>query len=184
MLAYSAIAHAGYILVGIVANSASGFGAVLFYLVVYTVMNLGAFSIVLSLSRTGDARVNLEDYAGLGRTSPLLAAALSVFLLSLAGVPLTAGFMGKLYLFGAAIQKGYVGLAIIGVLNSLLSVFYYFRVMVVMYMSEPRDPIAEPARIGAPVLAIFAIAVFAVLWLGVYPAGILNLATHSIPVLK
>jgi NADH-quinone oxidoreductase subunit N len=184
MLAYSAIAHAGYILVGIVANSASGFGAVLFYLVVYTVMNLGAFSIVLSLSRTGDARVNLEDYAGLGRTSPLLAAALSVFLLSLAGIPLTAGFMGKLYLFSAAIQKGYVGLAIIGVLNSLLSVFYYFRVMVVMYMSEPREPVTEPALIGAPVLAIFAIAVFAVLWLGVYPAGILNLATHSIPVLK
>jgi NADH-quinone oxidoreductase subunit N len=126
MLAYSAIAHAGYILVGIVSNSRPGFGAVLFYLVVYTTMNLGALTIVLSLSRKGDARVNLDDYAGLGRRYPIAAGALAIFLISLAGIPLTGGFVGKFYLFSAAIKEGFLGLAVIGVLNSVLSVYYYF----------------------------------------------------------
>jgi NADH-quinone oxidoreductase subunit N len=184
MLAYSAIAHAGYILIGIVANSESGLGAVLFYLVVYTVMNLGALSIVLSLSRQGDLRVTLDDYAGLGRTAPFAAAALSVFLVSLAGIPLTGGFMGKLYLFSAAIQRGYIGLAIIGVLNSLISVFYYFRVLIVMYMREPAVGQPSPASISPPVLLILGIGVAAVLWLGVYPAQVLNLASHSVLALK
>jgi NADH-quinone oxidoreductase subunit N len=184
MLAYSAIAHAGYILIGIVANSQAGFGAVLFYLVVYTVMNLGALSIILSLSRQGDLRVTLDDYAGLGRTAPFAAAALSIFLVSLAGIPLTGGFMGKLYLFSAAIQTGYIGLAIIGVLNSLISVFYYFRVMIVMYMREPAAGQPSPAPISAPVLLILAIGVAAVLWLGIYPAQVLNLASHSVLALK
>jgi len=179
MLAYSAIAHAGYILVGIVANTHIGFGAVLFYLVVYTVMNLGAFSIVLSLSHKGDVRVNLDDYAGLGRKAPFVAAALSLFLISLAGFPLTGGFIGKFYLFTAAIQKGYVGLAIVGVLNSVLSVFYYFRLMVIMYMREPYEGQPEPDPISLPVMAIVAIGVVGILWLGVNPAMILNLATNS-----
>ena len=129
MLAYSAIAHAGYILVGIVVNSELGFSAVLFYLVVYTVMNLVAFSVILSFSRTGDSRVNLEDYAGLGRSAPFAAAALSLALISLAGIPLTGGFMGKLYLFSAAIKEGFIWLVVIAVLNSVVSVFYYFRLM-------------------------------------------------------
>ena len=184
MLAYSAIAHAGYILIGFVVNSRDGFAAVLFYLVGYTVMNLGALSVVLSLSGRGDTRVTLEDYAGLGRTAPFAAAALSVFLISLAGIPLTGGFIGKLYLFSAAVKAGYIGLTIVAVLNSVVSVYYYFRIMVVMYMSEAAEPGAGPVPIATPVLAIFAIAVIAVLWLGIYPAGILNLATHSIPVLK
>ncbi len=128
--------------------------------------------------------MSLDDYAGLGRTSPFLAAALSVFLVSLAGIPLTGGFMGKFYLFSAAIQKGYIGLAIIGVLNSLLSVYYYFRVLIVMYMREPAQPPLEPAPMALPVLAIIALGVVCVFWLGVYPAHILNLAAHSIPVLK
>ncbi len=179
MLAYSAIAHAGYILVGIVANSQTGFSAVLFYLVVYTIMNLGAFSIVLSLSHKGDMRVSLDDYAGLGRRAPLAAAALSLFLISLAGIPLTGGFVGKFYLFSAAIQKGYVGLAIIAVLNSVLSVFYYFRLMVIMYMREPLAGQPEPDPIGIPVMAIVAINVIGILWLGIDPALILNLAANS-----
>jgi NADH-quinone oxidoreductase subunit N len=179
MLAYSAIAHAGYILVGIVANSDSGVGAVLFYLVVYTVMNLGAFSVVLSLSRKGDQRVNIEDYCGLGRRMPFAAAALSVFLVSLAGFPLTGGFIGKLYLFSAAIQKGYLGLAIIGMLNSVISVFYYFRLMVVMYMREPVDEQPEPDPMTLPVSAVVAIGIFGVFWLGIYPSFVLNLATFS-----
>ena len=184
MLAYSAIAHAGYILVGIVANTAAGFGAVLFYLVVYTVMNLGAFCVVLSLSRKGDLSVNIDDYAGLGHRAPVAAAALSVFLISLAGFPLTGGFIGKFYLFSAAIQTGYLGLAIIGVLNSVLSVFYYFRLMVVMYMREPYEGQPAPDAISPPVLLIIVVAMAAILLLGVYPAPMLNIASHSALALK
>jgi NADH-quinone oxidoreductase subunit N len=184
MLAYSAIAHAGYILIGIVAHNRAGLGAVLFYLVVYTVMNAGAFCIVLSLSRKGDLRVNLDDYTGLGRKAPLVAASLSIFLISLAGFPLTGGFMGKFYLFSAAIQQGYIGLAIIAVLNSLVSVFYYFRLMVVMYMKEAYEAQPQPDPISLPVLGITLVAALGVLWLGVYPAPFLNLATQSALVLK
>ncbi|MBZ5495104.1 MAG: NADH-quinone oxidoreductase subunit N [Acidobacteriia bacterium] len=178
MLAYSAIAHAGYILVGIVANSSAGHRAVIFYLIVYTAMNLGALSIVLSLSRQGDQRVKLEDYAGMGRTQPLTAAALSLFLISLAGIPLTGGFIGKFFLFSAAIQRGYVGLAIIGVLNSVLSVYYYFRLMVYMYMKEPQE--AQIESIPLTALAAIAIAALGVLWAGISPNWILNLASRSI----
>jgi NADH-quinone oxidoreductase subunit N len=184
MLAYSSIAHAGYILIGIVINSRNGLGAVLFYLVAYTVMNLGALSIILSLSGKGDSRVHLDDYAGLARRAPVLAAALSLFLISLAGIPLTAGFMGKFYLFSAAIQRGYTGLAILGVLNSVVSVYYYFRVMIVMYMKEATAETPTPEPIALPVLGIVLISAIAVLWLGVFPSQILNLAGHSALALK
>jgi len=184
MLAYSSIAHAGYILIGIVINSRNGLGAVLFYLVVYTVMNLGALSIILSLSGKGDSHVHLEDYAGLSRRAPVLAAALSLFLISLAGIPLTAGFMGKFYLFSAAIQRGYTGLAIIGVLNSVISVYYYFRVMIMMYMKEAPAGAPAPEPIALPVLGIVVIAAVAVVLLGVFPSQILNLAGRSALALK
>jgi NADH-quinone oxidoreductase subunit N len=183
MLAYSAIAHAGYLLIGLVANTGSGYGAVLFYLVVYSVMNLGALSIVLSLSGEGDKRVNLNDYAGLGHSAPFAAAALSVFLISLAGIPLTGGFVGKFYLFSAALPN-YLGLVIIGVLNSVVSVYYYFRVMVFMYMREPAPEGPGPEPIGLPVMAIIALCAVAVLWLGINPTGLLNLASNSVLTLK
>ena len=184
MLAYSAIAHAGYILIGLVAHNRAGLGAVLFYLIVYTVMNAGAFCIILSLSRKGDFRVNLDDYTGLGHKAPLAAAALSIFLISLAGIPLTGGFMGKVYLFSAALQQGYIGLAVIGVLNSVVSVFYYFRLMVLMYMKESSPGQPEPDPISLPVLGITLVAALGVLWLGIYPAPFLNLAAQSTLVLK
>ena len=184
MLAYSAIAHAGYILVGIVANSSQGFSAVLFYLVIYTAMNLVAFSIILSLSRKGDMGVTIEDYAGLGRTNPFAAAAFSLALISLAGIPLTGGFIGKFYIFSAAIQNGYIGLAVIGVLNSLVSVFYYFRLMVAMYMREPDAQAAEPEAIGWPVQVIIVMGLVAIIWLGIFPDQILALAGHSNLALK
>jgi NADH-quinone oxidoreductase subunit N len=184
MLAYSAIAHAGYILIGIVVKSEMGFSAILFYLVIYTVMNLVAFSVVLSLSRAGDARVFLEDYAGLGRTAPFAAAALSLALISLAGIPLTGGFIGKFYLFSAAIQKGFIGLAVIGVLNSVLSVFYYFRLMVFMYMREAAEEAPEPETISWPVQVVIGIGVVCILWLGIRPDQILTLAGYSSLVLK
>ncbi len=178
MLAYSAIAHAGYILVGIVTNSNAGYRAVIFYVIVYTAMNLGALSIVLSLSREGDQRVNLDDYAGLGKTQPWAAAALSLFLVSLAGIPLTGGFMGKFYLFSAAIHEGYVGLAIVGVLNSVLSVYYYFRLMIFMYMKAPQGPETEAIPLTA--LAAIAIAAAGVVWAGISPTWLLNLASRSL----
>jgi len=184
MLAYSAIAHGGYILVGLVANSRAGLGAVAFYLVAYTLMNLGALSIVLSFSRKGDACVHLDDYAGLGRLAPLSAAALSLFLISLAGIPLTGGFIGKFYLFGAAIAEGYVGLAIIGVLNSVVSVYYYFRVMVYMYMRDPREGQPRPEPLVLVVSAVVLIAALGILWLGVSPGRILDLAMNSALALK
>jgi len=128
--------------------------------------------------------VSLDDYSGLSYRSPLTAAALSVFLISLAGIPLTGGFVGKFYLFSAAIQKGYVGLAIVGVLNSVLSVFYYFRLMVIMYMREPVEARGETEPISFAVSAVIAIGVLGTFWLGLYPAQILNLAYLSSLALK
>ena len=184
MLAYSAIAHAGYILIGIVASTEDGISAVLFYLVAYTVMNLLAFSIVLSFSRSGDMRVNLDDYAGLARRAPMAAAALALALISLAGIPLTGGFMGKFYLFSAAIQEKLIGLAVIGVLNSVVSVFYYFRLLVYMYMKEPADDAPQPDSISWPVKAIIVLGTIGIFLLGVYPAPILALAARSAFALK
>jgi NADH-quinone oxidoreductase subunit N len=184
MLAYSAIAHAGYILIGIVVHNNMGLSAVLFYLVIYTVMNLVAFSVVLSLSGKGDSRVYLKDYAGLGRKAPFAAAALSLALISLAGIPLTGGFIGKLYLFSAAIQKGYVGLAIIAVLNSVVSVFYYFRLMVFMYMTESGEEALEHESISWPVLALIGMGLILILLLGIHPDQMLALAGHSSLALK
>lgn len=184
MLAYSAIAHAGYLLIGIVSNSDMGFSAVLFYLVVYTIMNLLAFSIILSFSQTGDYRVNLDDYVGLARKAPFAAAALSLALISLAGIPLTGGFMGKFYLFSAAVQKGYIGLAIIGVLNSVVSVYYYFRLLVLMYMREPGEDSLQPEPIGWPMRIIIGMGIVGILWLGIFPDQILTLAGYSSLALK
>lgn len=183
MLAYSAIAQAGYLLVGIVAHSPAGQAAVAFYLMAYTLMNLGAMSVVLSLSRQGDARVHLEDYSGLARSAPVPAAALSLFLISLAGIPLTGGFIGKFYLFGAALAQGFIGLVVIAVLNSVLSVYYYFRVMVYMYMREPADE-QQPATIPVPVMAVILIAAAGILVLGIVPGPAMNLAAGSTLALK
>jgi NADH-quinone oxidoreductase subunit N len=147
-------------------------------------MNLLAFSVVLSLSRQGDMHVHLSDYAGLARKSPFAAAVLSLALISLAGIPLTGGFMGKFYLFSAAIQQGYIALAIIGVLNSVVSVFYYFRIMVYMYMKEPGEQALEPETVSWPVQAIMVLGAIGVLFLGVWPAPILELAARSSFALK
>jgi NADH-quinone oxidoreductase subunit N len=184
MLAYSAIAHAGYILIGIVANNQTGYSAVLFYLVIYAAMNLVAFGVILSFSQTGDSRVNLDDYIGLGRRAPFAAAALSLALISLAGIPLTGGFMGKLYLFSAAIQSKYVILVVIAVLNSVVSVFYYFRLIVYMYMKEPGADMAELEPIGRPIQAIIVIGCILILLLGIHPDHILALADYSKLALK
>jgi NADH-quinone oxidoreductase subunit N len=179
MLAYSSIAHAGYILVALVAGSPLGSGSVLFYLAAYVCMNLGAFAVIIALSRADGERLTFDQYAGLGRRHPVLGAAMALFMFSLAGVPPTGGFMGKLYVFSAAIQADYVGLAILGVLNSVVSAFYYLRVTVVMYMAAPEvEPVpGEPSP--SLVLAIL-LAAWGTVVLGVLPARVYEMALRCV----
>ena len=139
MLAYSSIAHAGYALVGFAAGNAEGAAGILFYMLSYAFMNIGAFAIIVLVGKKGEANNNVSDYAGLGFRRPVLALLMSIFLFSLAGIPPTVGFIGKFYLFSAAIKSGYIWLAVIGVMNSLVSVWYYLGVIVNIYMMPESD---------------------------------------------
>jgi NADH-quinone oxidoreductase subunit N len=178
MLAYSSIAHAGYLLLGIVATNATGKAAILFYLLAYAVTNLGALGIVAVLGTPENEHDELRDFAGLWRSRPALAGLMTVFLLSLGGFPPTAGFIGKWYIFSAAVQEGHYALAIIGVLTSVVSVFFYLRIVVMMYMSEGAD-VRRPAA-SASAIAGLALATLAVFYLGVLPTQVLDLARRSI----
>ncbi|MBI5836230.1 MAG: NADH-quinone oxidoreductase subunit N [Candidatus Eisenbacteria bacterium] len=180
MLAYSSIAHAGYLLVAMVAGGDDGRAALLFYFLPYALMNLGAFAVITALERQkgGDA-VLIDDYSGLASRSPWLALAMAVFLFSLAGIPPTAGFMGKFYIFKAAVQTGHLGLAIVGVLNSVISVFYYLRPVVAMYMQEPGENHAVPA--AKPVVnALMLASILALLYMGIQPGGLFDMALQSV----
>jgi NADH-quinone oxidoreductase subunit N len=179
LLAYSSIAHAGYILVAFVSGSAEGEAAALFYLLAYALMNIGAFAIVTIVSGKGDQRVQVDDFAGIGTTHPVLAASLSILLLSLAGIPLTAGFTGKFFIFRAALGSHLIWLTIIGVLNSAISVYYYLRVIVSMYMKEPVEN-APMTSISPSMTSVLVISVFGVLLLGVFPDWAINLARNSV----
>ncbi len=182
MLAYSSIAHAGYLLVALVAGGPSGISSAMFYLVVYALMNLGAFAVMIALQNRGQELLLLADYAGLGFRRPALAACMSLFMFSLAGLPPTAGFMGKLYIFSAALEGHYPVLAVIGVLNSVISVYFYFRVIVIMYMSEPAGQLSAAP---SPVAAYCAVALSALgtLQFGLFPGRLLDLARQSVGVL-
>ena len=137
MLAYSSIAHAGYILMGVVAGTERGVSAMLIYILIYSFMQLGAFAVVLLLRRQRrPSATNLKDFSGLSFRNPFAAFAMLLFMLSLGGIPPTAGFMGKFWLFSAAIDAGYVWLAVIGVLNSAISLYYYIRIVVFMYLKK------------------------------------------------
>jgi len=173
MLAYSSIAHAGYIAVAFAAVSRRGVSAALFYLLAYSLMNLGAFAIVTMLGRSEDKLVNLTDFAGLGAKRPGLAALLSVFLLSLAGVPGTAGFAGKFFIFRAALESRLLWLAIIGVLTTEVSFYYYLYVIVQMYMREPAEEFAD-VRVPASVKFALLVSVVGTLYLGVLPTSVLE----------
>ena len=178
MLAYSSIAHAGYILVAVAAGGAEGASAAIFYLAIYAVMNLGAFGVLTLLGRGAQERVLVADVAGLGFRRPLLGLALAVFMISLGGIPPTAGFLGKVQVFGTAIQAGLLPLVVVGVLNSVVSVFYYLRVTVSLYMEEPQG---EPAGIAltAPAAIALALALALTLWWGVQAGGLLLQAQRS-----
>jgi NADH-quinone oxidoreductase subunit N len=184
MLAYSSIAHVGYMLVGVVAGGALGNGSVLFYMLVYTFTTAGAFGAIVLLERAGQEAVKIEDFAGLAARHPLLAVTLSIFLLSLIGIPPTAGFVGKFYLFGAAVKSGYVWLAVIGVLNSAAAAYYYLRLIVYMYMREPEGAptVLAPSLSGALALMV---ALWGVVQLGVAPGPLFDLAQAAVvPLLK
>ena len=173
MLAYSSVAHAGYLLTALVAAPSVATEAVLFYLVAYAAVNLGGFGLVSALAR-GDGREPIApaDMAGLAERRPVLAALLALFLVSLTGVPVSAGFVGKFYLFSAAVSGGYVVLAVVGVLMSVVSAYYYLRVVVTMYMREPAVEQAWPAVAPASSLAL-AVSAVLVLGLGIYPGPVL-----------
>ncbi len=184
MLAYSSIAHVGYMLVGLVAGGAAGAGAVLFYLLAYTFTTAGTFGVITLCVRAGEEAVDVRDYAGLGRRHPVLAFALALLLLSLVGIPPLAGFVGKFYLFGAAVRAGFVWLAVLGVLNSAIAAYYYLRVIVTMYMQEPDGQSASVAPSFAGGLAL-TIAVIGVVLLGLMPAPFVDLAQVAVaPLLR
>ena len=181
MLAYSSIAHAGYLLLGIIATNDTGKAAILFYLLAYAVTNLGALGIVAILGTPQEEHDELRDFAGLWQSRPALAGLMTVFLLSLGGFPPTAGFIGKWYIFTAAVQDGHYWLAIIGVLTSVVSVFFYLRIVVMMYMSDeaPGMALRRPV-VTASAMAGLALATVGVLYLGVLPTRVLDLALDSI----
>jgi NADH-quinone oxidoreductase subunit N len=182
LLAYSSIAHAGYVLVAFATLPNSGIPAAMFYTASYAAMNVGAFAVVSHFASTGERYVTLQDYAGLGRRSPLLAATLTIFLLSLIGIPITGGFFAKFYVFAAALQANLVGLVIIGVLNSAVGAYYYLRIIVMMYMREPREVAVVPA-VPAGLGAALVISLAATIYLGILPGRVLEYASRSIRVL-
>ena len=184
MLAYSSIAHGGYMLMGLVAGGPQGAGAVLFYLLAYTFTTIGAFGIIALCARAGEEAVEVGDYAGLARRHPVLAATLTLFLLSLIGIPPLAGFVAKFYLFGSAVRAGYLWLTVIAVLNSAVAAYYYLRVIVYMYMREPEHESVTVAPSLAGGLAL-AIALVGIVLLGIIPAPFADLAQAAVaPLLR
>jgi NADH-quinone oxidoreductase subunit N len=183
LLAYSSIAHAGYLLVAFAALPANGIPAAMFYTASYAAMNVGAFAVVGHLAGAGERYVTIEDYSGLGRRSPMLAVILTIFLLSLIGIPITGGFFAKFYVFSAALQANLVGLTIIGVLNSAIAAYYYLRIIVVMYMREPREEVpVTPVSAGLGLALGLSLA--ATIYLGVLPGRVLEYAAQSVKLLQ
>ncbi len=178
LLAYSSIAHAGYLLVAFAAQPGPGISAAMFYTASYAAMNVGAFAVVSHFAGAEERYVTLADYAGLGRRSPLLAATLTIFLLSLIGIPITGGFFAKFYVFSAALKSGLVWLTLIGLLNSAIGAYYYLRIIVMMYMREPKGEITV-RRIPASLGVALALSVLATLYLGVLPGRVLDFALRS-----
>ncbi len=178
MLAYSSIAHAGYMLMGILAYNKLGLAALAFYFFAYCLMNIGAFGIVIYLRRQNIVGDNLEDFKGLAQVHPMLALVMVVFLLSLTGIPPTVGFVGKFLLFSAAVEAGFYWLVAIAVLNSVISLYYYFKIAKVMYMENPEVDVPLSAGMGLKV-AVFTLGLLTFV-LGIYPHPLISLAQRSI----
>ena len=170
LLAYSSIAHAGYVLIGFVTGTIQGYSAVIFYLFIYLFMNLGAFGVVVALAQGGQECEKIESFSGLARRRPALSALMTVFMVSLAGIPGTAGFIAKFWIFSAAVKSEIIGLTILGVLMSVVSLYYYLRIPVMMYMREPSEE-SEPLEIATGEALVLGICAVAVLFLGIFPNG-------------
>ena len=184
MLAYSSIAHAGYILVALAANSDDGTAGAMFYLAAYALMNLGAFAVVIHISGKGERHLRIDDLAGLARRQPVTAALLTVFLLSLIGVPLTGGFFGKFYIFRAALQSNLVWLSVLGLLNSAVAAYYYLRLLVVMYMYEPGETTRNLEPLTPGLRAAMILSAVGTLILGILPGAVLSYAQRSTTFVK
>jgi NADH-quinone oxidoreductase subunit N len=184
LLAYSSIAHAGYVLVALTARSEDGAAAMMFYLAAYALMNLGAFAVVAHLAGKDDRFVNVDDFGGLGVKQPWTAAMLTVFLLSLIGVPLTAGFFGKFYIFKAALNSNLVWLTVLGLLNSAVAAYYYLRILVVMYMHEPSEAAGNVEPLTAGFRAAMLLSAAGTLILGFFPSVVLDFAVKSAALVK
>jgi NADH-quinone oxidoreductase subunit N len=179
MLAYSSIAHAGYALVGMVAANEIGTAGVLYYMLAYAFMNIGAFAVLVLIGKQGEENLTLQGVAGFGYKRPLLGVLLSICLFSLMGIPPSAGFSGKFYIFAGALNAGYVWLAVLGVLNSAVSLYYYLRVMVFMYFKNPEEDFSWiQLKPGATICIV--LSVIAVLYMGLLPSGIMSLARQAI----
>lgn len=175
MLAFSSVAHAGYIMMGLVSGSQYGYSGIVFYLTAYMLMQIGSFVIVAILERNGEKYLELSDYAGLSKRHPVLAAFMAIFMLSLAGIPPFAGFFGKYYLFTAAIDAGFLWLTLVGVLSSIISVYFYIGLIVKMYFTEPEGQ-REDNEVGMSGLSLI-ITIAGVIVLGILPSGILSIAS-------
>lgn len=178
MLAYSSIAHAGYVVVGLVPGSVFGISSAVFYLISYTFTITGSFAVITYLEKKDGTGNDLSDYSGLSRSHPVLSLIMSVFMLSLGGIPPTAGFMAKFYVFSAAVRGGYVGLAVFGILTSVVSLYYYLRIVYAMYFEEPERVTDAPVAVG--ISTGIAIALWGVVQLGILPSDIMGLAMRSV----
>ena len=177
LLAYSSVSHVGYILIAVIAKNSIGSSSLLFYMLAYAFMIFGAFGIVILMGREGEENLEIENYSGLAFKHPMIALSMTIFMLSLGGMPPLAGFVAKFYIFSAAIQEGYVTLVIIAVLNSVISFYYYLRVIVFMYMKEPAGEFN--LSLTPMTLFVVAIALFGTLELGIFPDPIISLTiTH------
>ena len=179
MLAYSGVAHAGYLLIGIVTNTNEGMASILFYLSVYLFMNIGAFAVVFIMEGEGQEGNSINRFKGLAKKNPLLAAAMSLFMVSLAGFPPTAGFFGKLFVFYAAVKQGYILITVMAVIASIISVYFYLRVIVMMYFHE--DENAPQPVIHKGMGALITASCLVVVAIGLFPSFLMELARGAIP---
>ncbi|MCH8304604.1 MAG: NADH-quinone oxidoreductase subunit N [Candidatus Marinimicrobia bacterium] len=182
MLAYSSIAHAGYLMIGITVGSETSVAGMLYYLLGYLFMNIGAFAIVQHIEGKDETRLNVESYAGLAKRQPAISLAMTLFMFALAGFPLTVGFTGKFYIFAAAVSQGFIWLILIAVINSLISVYYYLRVVIYMYM-KPVVEETEFSPMELPAKVALTVCVYAVLHLGILPGNFITLAEEAISAL-
>jgi NADH-quinone oxidoreductase subunit N len=185
MLSYSSIAHAGYILMALVAYSNDSLTAMLIYLLSYTFVNVGAFGVVVLLQNQYNIGERTTDFGGMGFHHPVLAAVMALFLFSLTGIPPTAGFVAKFFVFSAAVQAGYIGLVVLGVLNSAVAAYYYLRLVVIMYSGamEETETSKDLLRTPACTVGALSLSAWATLQIGILPGALWNWAKHSVSAL-